>query len=117
MLILDGAHNPAGIKALRKFVKPLNYRNLILVTGMLEDKDYKRMIRYLKPLASKTVITKPRMYRALDPEILGKEVKKNFVIKEGVSDALKEARSLAKGNDAILVTGSIYLIGNVKEIL
>jgi dihydrofolate synthase/folylpolyglutamate synthase len=117
LFILDGAHNPAGIKALKKFIEKLDYRKLILLTGMLEDKDYRRMISYLKPLAFRTVITKPRMYRALDPSILGKEIKSNFVIMESVRDALKEAKSFAGKDDVILVTGSIYLIGNLKEIL
>jgi dihydrofolate synthase/folylpolyglutamate synthase len=117
LFILDGAHNPAGIRALKKFVEKLDYRRLILLTGMLEDKDYRRMIRYLKPLASKTIITKPRMYRALDPRVIGMHVKSNFVIRGEIKDALKEAGRLAKKDDAILVTGSIYLIGNVKEIL
>lgn len=117
LFILDSAHNPAGVRALKSFVSKLDYNKLILVMGMLEDKDYKRMIRYLKPLASKTIITKPRMYRALEPEIIGKEVKNHFIIRSEISEALEEARSFAKKDDAILVTGSIYLIGNVKQIL
>jgi len=117
LFILDCAHNPAGIKALKGFIKSLDYGKLILLTGMLEDKDYKKMIAYLKPLAYRTIITKPRMYRALEPGILGKEIKDNFLIRENVKEAVREAKSLAKKEDAILVTGSVYLVGNVKEIL
>jgi len=117
LFILDSAHNPAGVAALKKFVSGLRYKRLVLVMGVLEDKDYKRMIRYLKPLASRTIITKPKMYRALEPEIIGREVKNHFILRSEIKDALKEARSIAKKEDAILVTGSIYLVGNVKEIL
>ena len=117
LFILDGAHNPAGVRALRSFVSKLDYRRLILVLGVLNDKDYRRMIGYLKPLASRTIITKPKIRRALEPEVIAKELKDNFVVKKDVSEALEEARSNAGEDDLILVTGSIYLIGNIKEIL
>ncbi len=117
LFILDGAHNPAGVRALRSFVSKLDYRRLILVLGVLKDKDYRRMIGYLKPLAFRMIITKPRIYRALEPEVIAKVVRDNFVVKENVNEALKEARSIAGKDDLILVTGSIYLVGNVKEIL
>jgi len=117
LFVLDCAHNPAGVKALKSFVLKLKYKRLILVMGVLADKDYRRMIKYMKPLAFRTIITRPRMYRALSPEIMGKEMKNHFIIRSNIRDALQEAKYLSERDDLILVTGSVYLIGNVKEML
>jgi len=58
-VLLDGAHNPAGAAALRKALGEFTYRRLILVLGILADKDYRGMIRRLAPLAHRVIATRP----------------------------------------------------------
>jgi len=115
-VLLDCAHNPAGIKVLVEYIKNLKYGKLILVFAVLSDKHYKAMLKILAPLAYKIILPKPKMYRVLDPKILAKEVKnykKYFVVIEDSGKALKHAKSIAAKNDLVLVTGSCYLVGEL----
>ena len=71
------------------------------------------MIKELQPLAKRIILTKPSIPRALDPKILAKEVNKTFVVIENPRKALSYTKNIAKKNDLILVTGSIYVVGEV----
>ncbi len=112
-ILFDCAHNPSAVKVLIDYIKTLRYRKLILIFGALEDKDYKSMLNQLVPLAYKVILTKPNSYRALDPRILAKEVDKYFLIIEDNKKALKHAKLISKKKDLILVTGSIYVVGDL----
>ncbi|MBU4561682.1 bifunctional folylpolyglutamate synthase/dihydrofolate synthase [bacterium] len=120
-VILDGAHNVAGAEALREAIRSsFNYRRLILVLGILKDKDIKGILAQLAPLASRIIITRPQTPRAAEPEEIVEIAKKysdSIVIKEKVSQATKQAISYAKSKDIILITGSIYTIGEAKTYL
>lgn len=120
LIILDGAHNPAGISALTAFLKTLSYRKLILVFSVMDDKDYRKMLDIITPLTDKTILTKANIDRALQPEKIAEyleESGKDVLIEKDVKKALDTALKTAAENDMILVTGSIYLVGNVKEVI
>ena len=69
MLIADGAHNPAGAATLSRALRnDFPHRRLILLFGVLSDKDYRTMARRLFPLADRVIVTRPHSERALSPD-------------------------------------------------
>ncbi|MBN2042238.1 MAG: bifunctional folylpolyglutamate synthase/dihydrofolate synthase [Candidatus Aenigmarchaeota archaeon] len=109
LTILDGAHNPDGVKELTKFIKNVDFRKMILVMGISKDKDKEGMTGKLFTLADKIILTKSS-YKAMDPS----EIAKNgYIIEKDPKKALEKAKELAGKDDLILVTGSLYLIGDI----
>ncbi len=120
-IIVDGAHNPAGISSLcRSLLADFSYRRLIVVFGVFYDKDYVGMLKRLMPLADKIVLTKPKEARAASAEDLLSVASLHHGHIEVVDDpgeALARARSLAGADDLVCVTGSLYLVGEIKKHL
>ena len=119
-VLLDGAHNNAGIVSLRKALQEeYTYKRLIIVLGIKADKDLRGMVHKLAPLADHIILTRPRYERAAEPESL-KEVAGKFADRteliRSVPQALQRAIALATSEDLVVVTGSLYFIGEVKEI-
>lgn len=115
-ILVDCAHNPGAIKVLRKELLNIIklYDKKILVIGILKDKDHKAILKMLVPLFDKVIITRPSLYRALEPEIIAKDMpKKDLLIKKDVKEAVAYAKSIAKKDGLIVVTGSIYVVGEV----
>lgn len=112
--LVDCAHNPHAVKALKKELIKIKkkYKKLYLIIGILKGKNYINMLKELAPLTNGIILTKPSIPRALDPEILAKHVKNSIIIKNP-KEALKYAKKIAKNDDLILVTGSIYVVGEV----
>jgi dihydrofolate synthase/folylpolyglutamate synthase len=120
LLILDGAHNPAGISVLADFIKILQYNKMILLFNVMNDKDYRKMADALVPMADKIILTKAKIDRAQEPETIYKHIKKfrkDVLIEKNIKKSLELAFSSAENDDLILVTGSLYLVGNVKEVM
>jgi dihydrofolate synthase/folylpolyglutamate synthase len=119
-IIVDGAHNPAGISALSGALKSeFEYKRLILIFGVLNDKDYGTMLRTIVPLADHLIITRPQTDRAMPPgkiePVASRYTPQGIEVIENSLDALKKAISLAGVNDLICVTGSLYLVGEIKQ--
>lgn len=115
-ILFDCAHNAAAVKELTKYLKKNKLKDLILVFGVLSDKNYKLMLKLLLPFTKKIILTKPSIKRALNPIILAEEIKKSkkyFLVIEDVKNALKYAKAISSKKDLILVTGSIYVVGEV----
>jgi len=119
LFLLDGAHNPAGISVLcRSFKKGFSYRRLILIFGALADKDYRRMLQKIVPLASIIILTQLKTKRAVPVNDIMETVKKMgypAIVTENVKQAIERAQALAKKQDLICATGSFYLAGEVKQ--
>ena len=119
-VLLDGAHNNAGIVSLRKALQEeFTYRRLIIVLGIMADKDLWGMLHRLAPLADHVILTRPRYERAAEPESLRKmagEFANRTELIRSVPQALKRAMTMATAEDLVVVTGSLYFIGEVKEI-
>jgi dihydrofolate synthase/folylpolyglutamate synthase len=117
--LLDGAHNPAGISVLcRSFKKDFSYRRLILIFGALADKDYRRMLQKIVPLASIIILTQLKTKRAVPVNDIMETVKKMgypAIVTENVKQAIERAQAMAKKQDLICATGSFYLAGEVKQ--
>ncbi|MBU0627656.1 MAG: bifunctional folylpolyglutamate synthase/dihydrofolate synthase [Nanoarchaeota archaeon] len=113
--LVDCAHNPSAIKALKKELLKIkkNYKKVFLIFGVLKDKDHKKMLDVLTPLINKIIFVKPKIPRALDPDILAKETEKENIVIPDIKKALAYATKQAGKDDLILITGSIYLVGEV----
>jgi dihydrofolate synthase/folylpolyglutamate synthase len=96
------------------------YRRLILVMGMLGDKEREKVVAELAPLASVVIITKPLNPRAGDWEKLADEAKRYveqvFVI-EKIAEAVDAALKEASTEDLVCVTGSFYMVADARAYL
>ncbi|MCL2670220.1 MAG: bifunctional folylpolyglutamate synthase/dihydrofolate synthase, partial [Syntrophaceae bacterium] len=121
LLLVDGAHNPAGAAALRRaLLEDFSYRRLWLIFGVLGDKDYRRIAAPLFPLAHEVILTRPGSDRALPMAALlpaAAQYQCRIVVREDPGKALQYACSRAGDRDLICVSGSLYLVGDIKGIL
>lgn len=121
LVVIDGAHNIDGIRALRKNVeKYFKYNKMYLLLGILADKQVEEMIEEITPLAEKVYALTPHSERAELSEDLKNEILKynsNTIALESYEEALKLALSESKEEDLILVSGSLYMIGDMKKII
>jgi dihydrofolate synthase/folylpolyglutamate synthase len=120
-VLIDGAHNPAGISSLCAALKEeFCYHRLIVIFGVLDDKDHRTMLKRLSLLADNLILTRPESGRSLDPALLlpvAGQYHRRVVIIEKPEEALLSALAAATPEDLICVTGSLYLIGAVKRFL
>lgn len=120
-IYLDGAHNPASARVLAAAIRDMkpSYRRLILVTGILADKDYRGILTELVPLADRVIVTRPQYSRAMDVERLASEIRplhQAVDSAETVAGAIGKAREAASSDDLILVTGSLYTVGDARAV-
>jgi dihydrofolate synthase/folylpolyglutamate synthase len=120
-VILDGAHNPAGVEALASFLTEHRAAlgRLVLVFGVLKDKDWRSMLGLLAPLADEIVLTYPPTDRGADPaeiEPVARRYARTRIIRDP-GRALAETRAAARAEDTILVAGSLYTVGAVLQAL
>lgn len=119
LFIADGAHNPGGIRALKDALQELfTYSRLILIFGVMANKNYREMAELIVPLTDHTVVTRPNMNRALDCRTLAKEVSRhtpNVEIANSVSQAVQRARRSSGPEDAVCAAGSLFLVGEILK--
>ena len=120
-IVIDVAHNPAGAWALRSALSERYAdRSLIFVFGAMRDKAISEMAEILFPLADRVIATRPANPRAASPEeILQAGVRTGVDIDavEDVEAAVQRARSLASVGTVVVITGSIYLVGEAMSIV
>jgi len=113
-IILDGAHNPAGAQALAAFLEEHRsaLNRLIMVFGVLRNKDWQAMLAPLGPLADQTILTHPPADRGADPHDLltADRYCSKVEITADPGEGLALARTAAGPEDTILVTGSLYTV-------
>ena len=118
-VLLDGAHNAGGASTLARALREeFSYKKLIFIFGVLKDKDYKAMLKKLLPLGDRLILTSPDTERAMPAEALlpvAKQYLRRIEVVKNSREALKRALSIADQNDLICVTGSLYLIGEIKK--
>jgi dihydrofolate synthase/folylpolyglutamate synthase len=120
-VILDVAHNPAGAWALRAALSE-RYEDspIIFVFGAMRDKAIAEMTEILFPLASGVVATQAENPRSATPEEIGQAAARTGVeieIAPQVASAIERALVLAEGKVPIVITGSIYLVGEAMQYL
>jgi dihydrofolate synthase/folylpolyglutamate synthase len=92
----------------------------VLIIGILGDKDYRGILVELLRLADHVVVTKTQYSRALDIGVLTTEVRNlhaSVATAETVAEAIKRAREKASAEDLIIVTGSLYVVGDARAVL
>lgn len=117
LVILDGAHNPDGAKALRESLKDIG--EYVAVVSMMKDKDVEKAIPYLLSNAKKTVVTKCSNIRAMETEQLRHICKKycdDVLAENDVRKAIDKALSMSN-NMPVVVCGSLYFAGDIRGYL
>lgn len=121
-VVLDGAQNGASAAALSSAVRRLfKYRKLVLVLGVSKDKDIKGVLKELIPIADSVVVTRSSVAeRAMDPSLISgmitpKEI--GVAVTTCAREAMEKAFSIAAPQDLVLVTGSLFLVGEIRRIL
>ncbi len=121
ILILDAAHNVDSIEKLARSVKKyFPHKKVTLLFGASEDKDIKSMLNNLKPIVNKVIFTQSIHPRAATVETLMQN--KNFIAGtvEGISpieEAYRHLMDTSREGDIILVTGSLFIVAAIKELL
>jgi dihydrofolate synthase/folylpolyglutamate synthase len=120
-VVLDVAHNPAGAWALRSALSErYEDHRLIFVFGAMRDKAISEMAEILFPVAERVIATRPENPRSASPEEIQEAGRRTGAEIEGVGEvgaALEQARAVAAGDGVIVVTGSIYLVGEAMRAL
>jgi len=118
-IVADGAQNAASALVLKSAIKSIfKYRKLVLVFGVSQDKDISGIARQLSGLAQKVILTAADNPRAARPEQLKKYFsggKREVFITAGVKKARKLALRIAGKEDLILVTGSLFVVGEFRD--
>lgn len=120
LVILDGAHNPAGATALGAFLEEQGFAGrLTLVFGVLQDKNWIAMLRELAPLAKQIILTRPENERAADPHHLleAERFCPKIEILEDVAEAIALAKTITDPEDVVVVTGSLFVISAALRAL
>ena len=120
-VILDGAHNEPGVKALCTYCKAwLKKEKTVLLSGMMADKDIGTMTRMLAGCVQRVVATQPAVPRAMQAQELAQAFEAQGASAQAVADpaqALVCAREMAGADGTVLVAGSLYLIGEIRGLL
>ncbi|MFC1768866.1 bifunctional folylpolyglutamate synthase/dihydrofolate synthase [Nanoarchaeota archaeon] len=113
-VIFDVAHNPDGINVLVNYLKDNIDKEIICVFGVLNDKDWKKMLDRLNEKVGSYIFTKPNSNRSLEPSFLAEynKGKKEYQMEENPIKAFDIARGLDEGK-IILVTGSFYVVSEI----
>ena len=117
----DGAHNPDGAKKLAAFLqKYFTNKKIIYIMGVLKDKEYKKMLRYLMPMAKEVYVFKPKNERGLSAQILADTIKEvadvSVTIESDVNAAVFRALDTAKPDDVLVACGSLSFMEEMEDI-
>lgn len=121
LFIIDGGHNPQCIEALVKNIEDyLKDRRVIVLTGVLADKDYAEMYQPVMPLVEQFVCITPPNPRKLDAQLLAQYLCEAGAVAtacQSVEEGVKKAMDLAGEQGVVLCFGSLYSIGSIRDAL
>ena len=114
-LIIDSSHNPGGAKVLNEYLQTLNCKKHVII-GMMANKDHEKYISFFKNISSLTTVDIPNQPSAISGKKLKEKFKNYFDIKykESIQEAIKSVP--LKKNDLLIITGSLYLAGEVLNL-
>jgi dihydrofolate synthase/folylpolyglutamate synthase len=113
-IILDGAHNPAGTRALVAYIRRFyNGRRVWIIYGVMADKAVAEMAGMLFPLAQRVIVTAPANSRAMPPENIPAP---GATITRTVAEAV-DLLGQAQREDVIFITGSLFVVGEARALL
>jgi len=111
-IFVDGSHNPLGAKVLNKYLESFNCDKHIIL-GMMANKDHRRYMSYFTNISSLTTVDIPNQTNAIKGIDLKNKLQ-NAEYRESIKDAINKIN--LKENDIILITGSLYLAGEVLNL-
>ena len=116
LIVLDGAQNLASARVLKSAIKDnFRYKKIILVLGISQDKDIPGICRTLDTLADEIILTRAQTPRAVNPEKLSAYFKRRVYLTQSVKEAKLLSATLAHKEDLILVTGSLFVVGEFRN--
>ena len=114
-ILLDGAHNPAAVRALARSIQSgFSYERMILVIGIMADKDIPALLRAIVPISDQVIYTRPVYSRAAEPHVLMEKAASLDTPGEVVvplAKALRKAEEIASPKDLIVICGSLFTVG------
>ena len=120
-VLLDAAHNPAGARALANFLtKHENGRRIHLIYGAARDKAVDEVAGILFPCAARVILTRAAVARSASPQTIltiTDHHHEHISLSRSAGEAMEQARAGASPEDLIVVTGSIFLVGEARESL
>ena len=122
LVVVDGAHNPMSVEALVRAVREhFTWRRLVLLFAMATDKDIRGSLDLLLPLADEVFFTVTNSPRAAKPETLRQLAtargKENVHCEPDEACAFRKALAATGADDLLLVTGSLYLAGDLRPVI
>ena len=114
-LLISGDHNPDGARVVNEYLQTLDC-NKHIILGMMSNKDHNEYISYFKNISTLTTIDIPNQPNSIGGKDLKNKLNsfKNVQYKENIFDAIKSIS--VKKNDIILITGSLYLAGEILNL-
>jgi dihydrofolate synthase/folylpolyglutamate synthase len=121
LVVIDGAHNIDGIRKLTESIDTyFEYNNIVLILGILADKQVGKMIRTITPRAERIIAVTPNSERAELASSLAEEISKvnpNVEVIEDYKKAYEKALCYCSEDDLLLISGSLYMIGDMRRII
>ena len=121
LVIIDGAHNYDGARSLRSALDEyFPNRSIVLVIGMLGDKERAKVVAELASAARAVVVTRPNSPRAgnwQELAVLARRYVPEVYLEEDIGEALNKALSLAGPEEIVCLTGSLYMVAEARELL
>ena len=118
LILLDGAHNAAGARALRDFLdEHFHSIPITIIFGAMADKAIGEISEILFPAASQVIVTRIASPRAADPSVIAEAVRRDVICVKNASEALNEALRVTPQHGLICVCGSLFLVGEIKQSL
>ena len=119
-VVLDGAHNGEGVKALVETIEDFRQgRRIKLLFASMEDKEWRLMLNMLVDVVDEVVLTRVSMERSADPKQLASHVAGRVPhrVMNDARQALGFLLADARPEDIVLVAGSLYLLGEVRPVV
>jgi len=120
MIVLDATHTPDGARKVALEFNRLFGRNMTLVIGVLNDKDLAGVVGPFAGIAKKAIATSPATERAYPAAMVAQVLDRDLnsvEIEPSIPRAIQRAIEISEANGVILITGSIYTVGEAKAWL
>jgi len=115
-ILLDGAHNPDAAHTLAAYLREVYPEGVSMVFGVVAGKDWARMLEILAPHATTLILTRPASDRAVDPHEISRLIG-GAPVAPDVGEAIRLARARCRPGSPVLVTGSLYLVGEARGLV
>jgi len=118
-VILDGAHNEGGARTLNAYVEDFIKPPVVLIFGMMKDKNIKRVADILFPTVKRVILTSIPYSRAASPAeiwLTARKFRRKIALEHTLKKAIEIARAEAGSRGTVIISGSLFLVGEAKKI-